>query len=135
MSRLGGDTYYRVARTEADEDLLKRWLSGLHPEVRTAFLSALLVIDGQATIRQVVDGWGRLSRRLQPPDLNGVSCDEEVVQVVPRVCGYCGLPLPDVSGPGRPPLYHAPDCVQKAEALRRAESRRTRAGRREAVSR
>jgi hypothetical protein len=129
MTRLGGDIYYRVARTEADEDLLKRWLGGLHPEVRTAFLSALLVVDGQATIGQVVGGWGRLSRRLVPPEPDAAApADVDEVIVVPRLCGYCGQKLPDVSGPGRPPLYHAPDCVAKAEALRRSRSRQLRNG-------
>jgi hypothetical protein len=124
MSRLGGDTYYRVARTEADEDLLQRWLASVHPEVRTAFISALLVVDGQATIGQVVAGWRRITRRLVPPEPTGTASGvEEAVDVVPRLCGYCTLPLPDVSGPGRPPLYHG-DCLPKADALRRAQARR-----------
>lgn len=121
---LGGETWYRLARKPGDEDLIQRWLATRAPDVRRAFLAALLIVDGQATIQQVIDGWARLpAGRIILPDPEGELAEQTPVYVVPRLCEHCGQPLPDYAGFGRPPNYHEA-CRPLAAASRRAEARR-----------
>jgi hypothetical protein len=120
---LGGGTYARVCRETGDEDLLQRWLATATPDVRRAFLAALLVVDGQASVTQIVAGWGRLSAgRIVPLDPSAELDVEPPVYVVARLCEHCRQPLPDWPGFGRPSSYHA-ECRPLAAALRRSQAR------------
>jgi hypothetical protein len=112
---LSGETWQRLVRSATQEDELVRWLASRTPTERRAFWACALLIDGRATIRQIVDGFHRLDGNVTP--------DAPIADDV-ATCASCGEHLDYQPSPrgGRPPLYH--DECRRLIRLRRDHDRR-----------
>jgi hypothetical protein len=107
-----------LARTEVEEDTLRRWLAGVSAEERRAFWIGVLVVDGKTTMLDVLNGVARHGVPPAPPP-PPPEPDPPKVRPVSVDCEWCGGPI-EVQPTGPLPRYHG-NCRRRASESRTLE--------------